>query len=79
MNVDAIGDPWTPRDARAVDRRVRWLQVAPLLRSDFPAETLAELARGRRLLLRRARTRAQAAGRGRSSSTQTSTATSFVT
>ena len=50
MNVDAIGDPWTPRDARAIDSRVRWLQVAPLLRSDFPAETLAVLARGRRLL-----------------------------
>ena len=51
MSVDAIGDAWTPRDARAVDRRVRWLHVAPLLRSDFPVETLAELARGRRLLL----------------------------
>jgi sugar/nucleoside kinase (ribokinase family) len=51
MNVDAIGDPWTTRDARAVDRRVRWLHVAPLLRSDFPVETLAELSRGRRLLL----------------------------
>ena len=51
MNVDEIGDTWTPRDARAVDRRVRWLHVVPLLRSDFPTETLAELARGRRLLL----------------------------
>jgi sugar/nucleoside kinase (ribokinase family) len=51
MTVDAIGDTWTPRDAHAVDRRVRWLHVAPLFRSDFPAETLAELARGRRLLL----------------------------
>ncbi len=51
MSVDAIGDAWTPRDARAVDRRVRWLHVAPLLRSDFPVETLAELGRGRRLLL----------------------------
>ncbi len=51
MTVDAIGDAWTPRDAHAVDRRVRWVHVAPLLRSDFPAETLAELARGRRLLL----------------------------
>ena len=51
MRLDAIGDAWTPRDARAVDRRVRWLHVAPLLRSDFPVETLAELARGRRLLL----------------------------
>ena len=51
MGVDAIGDVWTPRDARAVDRHVRWLHVAPLLRSDFPVETLAELARGRRVLL----------------------------
>ena len=50
MTVDAIGDSWTPRDARAVDRRVRWLHVAPLLRSDFPVETVAELARGRRLI-----------------------------
>jgi sugar/nucleoside kinase (ribokinase family) len=51
MSVDAIGDAWTPRDARAVNRHVRWVHVAALLRSDFPAETLAELARGRRLLL----------------------------
>jgi sugar/nucleoside kinase (ribokinase family) len=51
MNVDAIGASWTPRDARTVARRLRWLHVAPLVRSDFPAETLAELARGRRLLL----------------------------
>jgi sugar/nucleoside kinase (ribokinase family) len=50
MAVDAVGDAWTPRDARAVDRRVRWLHVAPLLRTDFSAETLAELARGRRVL-----------------------------
>lgn len=51
MSVDSIGETWTPRDARAVDRRVRWVHVAPLLRSDFPIETIAELARGRRLLL----------------------------
>ena len=50
MHVDEVGDPWTPRDARTVDRRSRWLHVVPLLRSDFPAETVAELARGRRLL-----------------------------
>jgi sugar/nucleoside kinase (ribokinase family) len=50
MYVDEAGDTWTPRDARLVDRRVRWLHVVPLLRSDFPVETLAELARGRRLL-----------------------------
>ena len=50
MTVDAIGDAWTPRDAHLVDRRIRWLHVAPLLRSDFPVETVAELARGRRLI-----------------------------
>jgi sugar/nucleoside kinase (ribokinase family) len=50
MTVDQIGDAWTPRDAHRVDRRVRWLHVAPLLRSDFPVETVAELARGRRLI-----------------------------
>ena len=50
MSIDAIGDAWTPREASAVDRRVRWLHVAPLVRSDFPVETLAELARGRRVL-----------------------------
>jgi sugar/nucleoside kinase (ribokinase family) len=51
MTVDSIGHSWTPRDARALDRSVRWVHVAPLLRSDFPTETIAELARGRRLLL----------------------------
>jgi sugar/nucleoside kinase (ribokinase family) len=51
MYVDAIGDTWTPADVGALDRRARWVHVAPLLRSDFPAETLAALARGRRVLL----------------------------
>jgi sugar/nucleoside kinase (ribokinase family) len=51
MSVEAIADAWTPQDAHAVDRRVRWVHVAPLIRSDFPIETIAELARGRRLLL----------------------------
>ena len=50
MHVDSIGDTWTPADASALDRRARWVHVAPLLRSDFPAETLAAMARGRRLL-----------------------------
>jgi sugar/nucleoside kinase (ribokinase family) len=50
MHVDAVGEPWIPDDVRALDRRVRWVQVAPLLRSDFDADTLAALARGRRLL-----------------------------
>jgi len=44
----AVGDPWRPQDASALDD-VRWVHLAPLARSDFPAETLGELARGRRL------------------------------
>jgi sugar/nucleoside kinase (ribokinase family) len=51
MMVDALGETWTPDDARALDRQVRWVHVAPLARSDFPTETVAELARGRTLLL----------------------------
>jgi sugar/nucleoside kinase (ribokinase family) len=48
MIVDAIGDPWTVEDVRALGD-VRWVHVGPLAASDFPAETLAELARGRRV------------------------------
>jgi sugar/nucleoside kinase (ribokinase family) len=55
MTVDSLGDPWTPEDARGwvaeALRGVEWAHVAPLGRSDFPAETLAVLARGRRLSL----------------------------
>jgi sugar/nucleoside kinase (ribokinase family) len=50
MEVVATGEPWTPDDVAAVEPRA-WVHVAPLLRSDFPAETLAALARGRRVLL----------------------------
>jgi sugar/nucleoside kinase (ribokinase family) len=55
MAVDVVGDSWTPDEAigwvaRALDR-VEWVHVAPLLRSDFPVETIERLARGRRLLL----------------------------
>jgi sugar/nucleoside kinase (ribokinase family) len=51
MGVEAIGEPWGVREASPdLLRRVEWLQVAPLLRSDFSVETLAELARGRRIL-----------------------------
>lgn len=53
MEVLALGDPWSPEEARGwvtkALTRVEWVHVAPLLRSDFPAETLHELARGRRL------------------------------
>jgi sugar/nucleoside kinase (ribokinase family) len=48
MTVEHTGDSWTPADARTVTRGA-WVHVAPLLRSEFPAETLAALARGRRL------------------------------
>jgi sugar/nucleoside kinase (ribokinase family) len=48
MTVEHTGDAWTPADARAVTPGA-WVHVAPLLRSEFPAETLAALARGRRL------------------------------
>lgn len=48
MTVDALGDPWTPAEAaRAGD--AGWVHVAPLTRSDFPVETVAALARGRRV------------------------------
>ncbi len=53
MRVEAVGDPWTPEDARgwADDAlgRADWVHAAPLLRSDFSAATLAELARSRRI------------------------------
>jgi sugar/nucleoside kinase (ribokinase family) len=55
MAIDALGDPWTPDDARGWMAEelgaTRWLHVSPLARSDFPAETLAVLARGRRIML----------------------------
>jgi sugar/nucleoside kinase (ribokinase family) len=50
--VTEVGDPWLPADAAHLDTGVRWVHVAPLLRSDFPPETLAALAAdGRRLSL----------------------------
>lgn len=51
MGVTAIGETWRPRDAAALAPDIQWVHVAPLLRSDFPADTLAALAAGRRLSL----------------------------
>ena len=52
MRVDTIGEPWRPDEPpERLLRRVDWLHVAPLLRGDFEPETLARLARGRRVLL----------------------------
>lgn len=50
MTVEGIGEPWSPADADALDGDVSWVHVAPLLRSDFPAEALAALARGGRIV-----------------------------
>ena len=50
MEVVAVGDSWSAADVAVLEPRA-WVHLAPLLRSDFPAETLAALARGRRLSL----------------------------
>jgi sugar/nucleoside kinase (ribokinase family) len=52
MQVEAIGEPWGEGDEpeRAL-RRVDWVHVAPLLRDDFPRETLERIAYRRRVLL----------------------------
>ena len=42
--VTEIGDPWTPEDAAHVGPGVKWVHVAPLLRSDFPPTAVAALA-----------------------------------
>ena len=48
MEVKALGDPWTTADLHGLER-ADWVHVGGLARSDFPAETLAALARERRL------------------------------
>jgi sugar/nucleoside kinase (ribokinase family) len=51
MEVLDVGDPWLPDDVDGRLDGVEWLHVGGLLRSDFPAETIEALARGRRLSL----------------------------
>lgn len=55
MSVGSLGPTWTPEEAQGwvADAlgRTEWVHIAALARSDFPAETLAELARGRRISL----------------------------
>jgi sugar/nucleoside kinase (ribokinase family) len=51
MRLEALGDTWTTDDVPDLPRAVRWVHVAPLVRSDFPAPTLAVLARHARLSL----------------------------
>jgi sugar/nucleoside kinase (ribokinase family) len=52
MQVKAIGERWSEADQpeRAL-RGVEWVHVAPLLRDDFPPETLERIAHRRRVLL----------------------------
>jgi len=49
MTVTELGDTWGPETAKLLEPG-GWVHVAPLARSDFPAETLAAYAqKGRRL------------------------------
>jgi sugar/nucleoside kinase (ribokinase family) len=51
MSQDAVGEPWSPEDAVAAAGDARWVHVGALVRTDFPPESLAALAEGRRLLV----------------------------
>ncbi len=44
MQIDALGDRWLPQDLPQLPP-TRWAHVAPLARHEFPAETIAALAR----------------------------------
>jgi sugar/nucleoside kinase (ribokinase family) len=52
LEIEQLGDPWTPEDFRGwlgpALRGVDWVHAGALTRSDFSAETLALLRRGRR-------------------------------
>jgi sugar/nucleoside kinase (ribokinase family) len=50
MRVDALGDVWRADELDDVPRGA-WVHLAALLRGDFTVDTLASLARGRRLSL----------------------------
>lgn len=51
MSVDAVGPVWGAAEVEAADPDTTWLHLAPLLRTDFPAHTLAQLAaRGHRIV-----------------------------
>ncbi len=51
MSVTELGETWRPEDAGTLAPDIDWVHVAPLLRSDFPAATLAAFAAGRKLSL----------------------------
>jgi sugar/nucleoside kinase (ribokinase family) len=48
MAIDALGDVWRPTDIPELPPG-DWAHVAPLARGEFPVETIAALARGRRV------------------------------
>lgn len=48
--VTNLGDSWAPEDAARLADDVRSIHVAPLLRGDFPPETLAVFASGGRVV-----------------------------
>jgi sugar/nucleoside kinase (ribokinase family) len=50
MRVEELGDKWAPSDLPALPP-IGWAHVAPLSRHEFPAETLAALARRCRVSL----------------------------
>ena len=51
MSVDAVGPVWGAAEVESADPDTTWLHLAPLMRTDFPAETLALLdARGHRIV-----------------------------
>jgi sugar/nucleoside kinase (ribokinase family) len=50
MSIDALGDTWKPSDVPELPSG-RWVHVAPLARGEFPLETIAALARRRRVSL----------------------------
>jgi sugar/nucleoside kinase (ribokinase family) len=55
LAIDELGEPWSPAEARGWLTRALadsdWVHAGALTRADFPAETLAVLARGRVLSL----------------------------
>jgi sugar/nucleoside kinase (ribokinase family) len=51
MRIESLGDAWQPDDLPELSGDVGWVHVSPVARSDFPVETLAALARGRRISL----------------------------
>jgi len=49
MEVDALGEVWVEDDVASLE--AEWVHLAALIRSDFPGETIAALARDRTLSL----------------------------